>query len=383
MTSGTPLRTRSEILLCPGPVLLSPGVKAALAQSEIGHRDARFSQLVARLRRNAARMLGAGDEHSVVFISGPATSGIEAVCASLFASDATVVVPVNGTFGNRIVEILRVHGIPCTPVEFGFGEPFDLARIEAAIESGRPGDVAVIAMTHHETSAGLVNPVAEVCALARRRGLRTFVDATSSAGAEDLDVTRDAIDVCVTSSGKCLHGVPGIALVCVRREWLDERAGSPPRTFSLDLRRYHEQLEANSQTPFTPAVPAFVALDRALDELLENGGVAERRRQYQRRRAMLAAGLARLGLPLLHLPAGSEACSIMTVGVPGSLSFEVLYATLRERGYIVYGTKAPLAPRWFQLAVMGDLTDSDLAGFLAVLESLLSGPSTQYRAATA
>ncbi|NJD30963.1 MAG: hypothetical protein FIB04_03675 [Gammaproteobacteria bacterium] len=130
-------------------------------------------------------------------------------------------------------------------------------------------------------------------------------------------------------------------------------------------------------------MPAFVALDRALDELLENGGVAERRRQYQRRRAMLAAGLARLGLPLLHLPAGSEACSIMTVGVPGSLSFEVLYATLRERGYIVYGTKAPLAPRWFQLAVMGDLTDSDLAGFLAVLESLLSGPSTQYRAATA
>jgi 2-aminoethylphosphonate-pyruvate transaminase len=380
---GTSLRGRAEILLCPGPVLLSPGVKAALAQCEIGHRDLRFSQLVARLRRNSATMLGACEDHSVIFISGSATSGIEAVCASLFDEDATVLVPVNGTFGDRIVEILKVHGIRCIPIEFGFGQPFDLARIEAVIAAEGQAGRAVIAMTHHETSSGLVNPAAEVCALARRHGLRTFVDATSSAGAEDLDVTRDAIDVCVTSSGKCLHGVPGIALVCVRREWLEARAGSRPRTFSLDLRRYHDQLEANAQTPFTPAVPAFVALDRAIEELLEHGGVAERRRLYLRRRAFLAAGLSRLGLPLLGLPAGSQACSILTVGVPESLGFEALYARMRERGYIIYGTKAPLAPRYFQLSVMGDLSEADLAGFLTVLESLLSGPATQYRAATA
>ena len=383
MTPATGVRTPNDVLLCPGPVLLSPGVKAALERCEIGHRDARFSELVARLRRNCARVLGAGPDHSVIFISGPATSGIESVCASLFAEDATVLVPVNGTFGQRIVDILRVHGIRCVPVEFGFGQPFDLARIETAVAAEAGPGRAVIAMTHHETSSGLVNPVAKICAIARRHGLRTFVDATSSAGAEDLDVTRDAIDVCVTSSGKCLHGVPGIALVCVRRDWLQARAGSRPRTFSLDLRRYHEQLEANSQTPFTPAVPAFVALDRAIEELIERGGVAERRRQYLRRRAFLAAGLGRLGLPLLGLPEGSEACYILTVGVPESLGFGALYSKMRDRGYVIYGTKEPLAPRYFQLSVMGELTEAHLAGFLAVLESLLTDPATQYRAATA
>jgi 2-aminoethylphosphonate-pyruvate transaminase len=383
MTPATGLRAPGDVLLCPGPVLLSPGVKSALARCEIGHRDASFSDLVARLRRNCARVLGAGPDHSVIFISGPATSGIESVCASLFAEDATVLVPVNGTFGQRIIDILRVHGIRCVPVEFGFGQPFDLARIESAIEAEAGPGLAAIALTHHETSSGLVNPVADVCAIARRHGLRTFVDATSSAGAEELDVTREGIDACVTSSGKCLHGVPGIALVCVRREWLRARAGSRPRTYSLDLRRYHDQLEANSQTPFTPAVPAFVALDRAIEELLENGGVAERARQYRRRRAYLAAGLGRLGLPLLELPAGSEACSILTVGVPQSLGFGALYSRMRERGYVIYGTKEPLAPHYFQLSVMGDLTEAHLSGFLAVLESLLSGPATQYRAATA
>jgi aspartate aminotransferase-like enzyme len=56
---------------------------------------------------------------------------------------------------------------------------------------------------------------------------------------------------------------------------------------------------------------------------------------------------------------------------------------LRERGYIIYGTKAPLAPCYFQLSVMGDLTDADLSGFLAALGSVLSGPAQQYRVATA
>lgn len=377
------VRARTDVLLCPGPVMLSPGVRKALGQCDVGHRDARFSQIVSRLRRNCATLLGAGGEHSVLFITGPATAGIEAACASLFPEAGTVVVPVNGTFGERILQILQVHGIACLPVDFGFGQPFDLARIEAALASSGATRVAAVAMTHHETSCGLVNPVAAVCEIAKRHGLRTFVDATSSAGAEDLHVTRDRIDVCVTSSGKCLHGAPGIALVCVRRDWLAERTDVRPRTFSLDLRRYHDQLELNSQTPFTPAVPAFLALDRALEELLEQGGVAERRRQYLRRRAYLAQGLTRLGLSLLRLPAGSEACSILTVTVPASLEFADLYAQMRERGYVIYGTKAPLAPRYFQLAVMGDQTDADLAGFLLALESVLSGPATQYRAATA
>ena len=376
-------RGRGDVLLCPGPVMLSPGVKRALSQSQVGHRDRSFSDLVARLRRNCATLLGAGSEHSILFVTGPATSGIEAACATLFPSGGTVVVPVNGTFGARIVEILKVHGIACTPIDFGFGQPFDLTLIEAALAAHGGGRPVFVAMTHHETSCGLVNPVSAVCEVARRHGARTFVDATSSAGVEDLDVTRDRIDACVTSSGKCLHGAPGIALVCVRREWLAARCDSQPRTFSLDLRRYHDQLEANTQTPFTPAVPIFLALDRAVEELLEQGGVAERRRQYLRRRALLAQGLASLGLPLLRLPAGSEACSILTVGVPAALGFDALYRMLRERGFVIYGTKPPLAPRYFQLSVMGDLTEADVSGFLAALGSVMSGPAQHYRAASA
>lgn len=375
-------RGRGEVLLCPGPVMLSPGVKAALSQCEIGHRDARFSRIAARLRQNCATVLGATQEYTIMFVTGPATAGIESTLATLLPQDRAVVVPVNGAFGSRLVEILETHGIPCLPVYFGFGQPYEIERIEAAIVAGSRAGVTALAMTHHETSAGILNPVGEVCALARRHGLRTFVDATSSAGAELLDVARDGVDACVTTSGKCLHGVPGVALVCARRDWLVERAGSRPRTFSLDLRRYHDQIEANAQTPFTPAVPQFVALDRAIEELLQRGGVAGRRREYRRRRSFLVAELEKLGLALLPLEPGTEASSIVTVRVPEAVGFDALYRALQERGFVIYGSKPPLAPHYFQLSVMGEIADADLSGFIEALRAVIAA-SGRLKAATA
>jgi len=381
MTNLVGTRRGPEILLCPGPVMLSPAVRAALADCAIGHRDVRFSQLMQRLRSNCRHVFRSGNEHSIVFIGGPATAAIESVCASLPARDAHVLVPVNGTFGARIAAILEVHGIPHTVLDFGFAQAFDPQRIEAALLAATDRPYTVLATTHHETSTGLLNPVSALGALARRHGLRYVVDATSSAGVEDLDVTRDGIDACITASGKCLHGAPGVGLVCVRRDWLDEAA--PTRTYSLDLRRFHAQMEANGQTPFTPPVPLIAALDRAVEELVAAGGPEERRRVYARRRSLLAAGFRRLGLSLLPLPQGDEAHSILTVTVPERVGFDALYAAMKDRGYVIYACKAPLGPRHFQVAVMGDLRDADLSGFMDALGSLLDEASARYAAASA
>ena len=232
-------------------------------------------------------------------------------------------------------------------------------------------------MTHHETSAGLLNPVEAVSALARQHGLKLIVDATSSAGVEDLDVTRDGIDACITTSGKCLHAAPGLSLVCVRRDLLEISRLIRPRSYSMGLHRFHDQMESNSQMPFTASVPLFLALDRALEELLDRG-IDERRRVYWRRRQILATGMAQLGLPLLPLPPGSEAASILTVSVPETLGFDTLYAAAKDNGYLIYACKPPLAPDYFQIAVMGELADDNLHGFLEILQSLMTAAPARY-----
>ena len=117
----------------------------------------------------------------------------------LARANGASVLPVNGSFGARIAEILNVYQIPHTVIDFGFGKPFNLDRIKAVIAEERQCGFTAVAMTNDETSAGLLNPVAAVGALARQHSLKLIVDATSSAGVEDLDVTRDGIDACITT----------------------------------------------------------------------------------------------------------------------------------------------------------------------------------------
>ncbi len=355
---------RREVLLTPGPVMLSPEVKKAMCECEISHRGPRFSKLLRRLARNCRTLLGAGG-HRIAFLSGSATLGLEAALTSILSPDARVLVLVNGTFGARLGEILATHGMSPVTLESGFGKAIYLRRVERALAATgeRPWDL--LAMAHHETSAGILNSVAAVGRLARRHGVRFFVDATSSAGVEELDLVRDGVDVCVTASGKCLHGAPGLSVVCVAPRLLakDTRAVPP---FCLDVQRHVDYLDRLSQTPFTPSVPLFTAFDRAVEELLIES-VAGRRQRYLKRRRAIVAGAGRLGQRPLPLPRGAAAASLVTLELPRGVSYDAYAAGLRARGFVVYACKPPLRASHFQVAVMGEVTDEEIARFVEAL----------------
>jgi len=359
-----PASLQREVLLTPGPVMLSPAVKQALCACEISHRGPRFSQLLRRLARNCRTLLGAGG-HRIALLSGSATLGLEAALTSVLPPHARVLVLVNGTFGARLGEILATHGMQAVTVASDFGKAFDLRRVERALAAAtdRPWDL--LAMAHHETSSGILNPLAAVGRLARRHGVSFFVDATSSAGVEDLDLGRDGVDVCVTSSGKCLHGAPGLAVVCVKPGLLAETSGAAP-PFCLNVRSHVDYLDRLSQTPFTPSVPLFTALDRAVEELLAET-VAGRRRRYLRRRRAIVAGAGRLGQRPLPLPRGAAAASLVTLELPRGIPYDVFAAGLRSRGFVVYACKPPLRERYFQVAVMGEVSAEEISRFVVAL----------------
>jgi 2-aminoethylphosphonate-pyruvate transaminase len=343
--------------------MLSPGVKQALCACEISHRDRRFKDLLRRLARNCRALLGAGG-HRIAFLSVSATLGIEAALSSVLPPGSRVLVLANGTFGARLGQILASHGILTVTLDCGFGKAIDLRRVERALADGEP-TWDLLAMVHHETSAGILNPVAAVGGMAKRRGVRFFVDATSSAGAEELDLGRDGVDVCVTSSGKGLHGVPGLAVVCVVPGLLAKDNGAAP-PFGLDVGLHVEYLDRLAQTPFTPSMPLFTALDRAVEELLAES-VAGRRRLYLRRRRAIVAGAGRLGMHPLPLPRGAAAASLVTLALPRDIPYEKLSAGLRARGFVVYGCKPPLRETHFQVAVMGELSDEVISRFVKAL----------------
>ena len=356
------------VLLNPGPVATTPRVKAAVGARDMCHREPIFTDLLDSVQRKLKVVFGADEEHEVLIVTASGTGGMESALTTFAPRGKKLLVPRNGAFGERLVEIARHHDIEVVEIGDAWGAPIDLPAIERALDADPA--VGAVAMIHHETSVGVLNPVAAVGELTRARGVPFIVDAVSSLGSEDVDVVRDKIDVCVTSANKCLHAFSGLASICVRRQAWEAVAADRPRGYYLDLRRYRAFLLERMQTPFTPAVNTLMSLNAALDELIETG-VEARRAHYARLSDRVRAGLRSLGLELLVDPERASH-SLTIVEVPAGMTYQQIYQGLKDRGFIVYESKGALAGRTFQVANMGALEGVHVDEFLAAMGRVLA-----------
>lgn len=355
-------------LFNPGPVMTSARVKAALVHHDVCHRDEDYTGVVRRLEANLRPVFGASPEHDVMLVTGSGTAAMEISIASVVPAGRRVLTVQNGFFGERLGEIATQHGVAAPPLRVPWGEPIDPAAVAAALDANP--DVAAVALIHHETSVGVLNPVAAIGKVCRARGVLLVVDAVSSLGAEDIQVERDLIDVCFASANKCLHGVAGVSFVCVGpRAWpaIEQTA---PRVYYLDLRRYRRAHAELGQTPFTPAVSAFFALETALDELREQGGALARREVYRTRNWKIRRVLTDLGFHSFT-NTGRESSTISTMRVPPFVRVDDLYDRLKERGFVIYKAKGRLAADHIQVANMGEIPDAALDAFLEAITELV------------
>lgn len=366
------------MLLNPGPVNTTATVKSALVHHDVCHRDAIFSELMVSLTSKLRRIYRGTPQHTVVAITGSGTAAMESALVSTVPPDKKILIVDNGAFGARLVEVATVHEMDIVHLRYGWGEQVVVADVEAALV--QYPQIAVVAMIHHETSVGLLNPVGEIGALCKAHDTLLIVDAVSSLGAEDIDVVRDNIDICYGSANKCLHAVSGAAFMCVAPRVWDRIAGLKPRSYYLDLRRYRRYMDELAQTPFTPAVSVYFALDAACSEFLADGHAA-RFAMYKHRNDELREGLAALGMPSFT-QLGIESHSIVTCKLPDGIAFEQLYDAVKARGIIVYGCKGILTDRFMQIANMGHLGDDSIDQFLTVLSqeiARLRAPVAQKR----
>ncbi|HXJ19759.1 MAG TPA: aminotransferase class V-fold PLP-dependent enzyme, partial [Polyangia bacterium] len=273
----------------------------------------------------------------------------------------------NGAFGERLDEIAALHGIARHTLRYPWGILADPADVARALDADP--DIAAAAVIHHETSVGVLNPIGEVGRICRARGVTSIVDAVSALGVEDIDVARDGIDICYSSANKCLHSVSGVSFLCVAPEVWPRIADIAPRVYYLDLKRHRRYLDELRQTPFTPAVSSFFALETALDELAEQGGVPARRAVYRERSLRIRRVLADLGFESFT-NTGRESHTISTFRLPAHLTVSSFYDGMKARGFIVYRAKGELAERYIQVANMGELPELVIDGFLAAVSEV-------------
>jgi len=356
---------RQYILLNPGPVNVSPRVQQALLRGDLCHREEEFSDLVVAIRAKLLRAF-APQGYTAVVLSGSGTLAVEAMVSSALPEGKKLLVINNGVYGERMLRMAEAHRIPVVELRYGWTERPHLEQIEMVLQNDPA--IGAVALVHHETTTGLLNPVTEVGAITRRAGRLLLLDAVSALGGEDLDLTRDGVDLCACTANKCVQGLPGVAFVLARTETMMAMRQVPRRSLYLHLPLHWEAQEQRS-IPFTPSVQSWYALDAALDELLEET-VAGRVRRYHAASQRLREGFTRLGLQLL-LPPQHRVNSLTSLLLPQGMTYQRLHDGLKARGFVIYEGQGKLQTDIFRVANMGYLTSDDFRRFLQALEEVL------------
>lgn len=357
------------LLLTPGPLTTTALTRAAMNR-DWGSRDHDFIALTARLRTRLAALCGAEEGYSCVPLQGSGTFAVEAMIASLVPADGHLLVAVNGAYGRRIATIAARLGLRVGTVDSPEHLPTDVAALGAALDGGRFSHLAAV---HCETTSGVLNPLAEIAAMAREHRVALLVDSMSAFGAVAIDAPGLAIEALAGSANKCLEGVPGMAFVIAREDALAAAAGRCA-SLSLDLNDQWQAFENNGQWRFTPPTHVIAALDAALDQLDAEGGVAARGARYRENCRRLVSGMRRLGFETL-LADTDQAPIIVTFRMPDwpGFAFAPFYDGLHRRGFVIYPGKVTAAES-FRIGCIGAIAPADIdaavAAVAATLESL-------------
>jgi 2-aminoethylphosphonate-pyruvate transaminase len=191
----------------------------------------------------------------------------------------------------------------------------------------------------------------------------------SAFGAVPLDMKELSIDFLISSSNKCIEGVPGFSFVIANKQALVDCKGLAD-TMVLDLHAQWEGLEKDGQFRFTPPIQVLLAFKQALNELKEEGGVAARSARYQQNFSVLKQGMKELGF-IEYLEESKQGYIINAYLYPNSTSFDfnVFYSKLNEKGFVIYPGKLSKA-NCFRIGNIGRIYPDQVGELLSAIKTV-------------
>ena len=361
----------NKLLFTPGPLNTSVEVREAM-NIDMGSRDPAFIEITQQIREQLLQLAGlhtSDTTYTAIPMQGSGTFAIEAALGSLVPRESTLLVLINGAYGQRMLEIARRLHMQVDYLEFDETEAVCPETVRDYL-SGHP-EVADVALVHCETSTGILNPLQEISHIVTQAKRRFLVDAMSSFGGLNLDLTTCPIDTLIASSNKCLQGAPGLGFAITRIDHLKMSEGRC-HSLSLDLYQQWCGLERNGQFRFTPPTHVILALHQAIEQLAEEGGIDARNQRYRKNHQLLMSGMIKLGFEAV-IDAALQSPIISTFHVPSDphFEFERFYDLLSERDCIIYPGKLSHTD-CFRIGTIGDLNDNDITTLLQSIRECLS-----------
>ncbi|MEH2065813.1 MAG: 2-aminoethylphosphonate--pyruvate transaminase [Nostoc sp.] len=355
-----------NILLNPGPVTITDRVRRALLREDLCHREPEFAEITKDITQGLANVYPeAAQEYVAVMLTGSGTCAVEAMLSSLVPDDGKALVVCNGVYGDRMATMVTRHRKALEVVTSQWHEPMNLAEVEKRLQ--QDSSITHVIAVHHETTTGRLNDVAKLGQICQSRNVALLLDCVSSFGAEAIEFAAWNLEACAATANKCLHGVPGLSFVLVKRSVFDSRPTAAGSLY-LDLYPYYKE-QVQGYSPFTQAVHIAYALQEALKELAQTGGWTARHYHYSTRQGQIRQSLQELGIKTL-LHEQDYSCVLTSFQLPLGYSYEQIHDTLKDAGFIIYAGQGGLKNAIFRIANMGDIQLNDMERLLHSLQML-------------
>ena len=339
--------------MLPGPTNVPDRVMNAMLGSIINHRSKEFSKLYQNLQSGSQFAFQTKNE--IVVLSTSGTGGVDAAVGSIVGAGDSVVVPSFGEFSSRLGDSAKYLGANVISPQSTLGKAPSLEAVEEAMRSaGRPKALFVV---YNETSTGVTwRKLKELKQVATKYGALFVVDAISVLGGDSIPVDELGIDICIAGSQKCLAAPPGAVILSFSESAKKIIAGVKPRTQTFDMLRYFKYAE-HGETPFTPSLPVFFALNEALKIIQEEGMNRRIKRHEICARAFYSAFEA-IGLRIFT---ATEDRSHTVLGVlyPQGIDDTRFRTMLSERfGILIAGGFGTMKGSMFRVGSMGMINET-------------------------
>ncbi len=348
-------------LFIPGPTHVIDEILEATAVPMIGHRSTDYSDVHGAVVPKLQKLLYT--QNRILLSTSSSTGMMEGAIRNCVKGK--VLMTDCGAFSKRWAQIAQANGKEVEVIKVPMGKAVTPEMVDEKLAQD---SFDAVCITHNETSTGVMNPLKETAAVAKKYpGVLVLVDAVSSMSGAEIRVDDWGLDVVLAGTQKCFALPPGLCVVSVSQAAMDRSAEVTNKGYYFDFVVLDKKGQVN-QTPATPVFSLINALNVQMDRILAEG--IETRFARHAEMAAFVQNWANKHFAVY----GDEAYlspTVTNVHNTRGISVADLNKELGKRGAMISNGYGSLKETCFRIAHMGDLQMEDLVWLTGQIEEIL------------
>ncbi|XP_043984549.1 alanine--glyoxylate and serine--pyruvate aminotransferase a [Gambusia affinis] len=339
----------------PGPSNVPRRILEAGAKPVIGHMHPEIFEIMSDIK-SGIQYLFQTQNRTTFAVSGTGHTAMECAIFNTVESGETVLVAVNGIWGERAADVGERVGAKVKTIVAPPGGYLTNAEIEKALSEHRP---VLFFLAHGESSTGVLHPLDGIGDLCHKYNCLFLVDSVASIGGTPLCMDQQGIDILYTGSQKVLNAPPGTAPIS-----FSERAcqkvfsrTTKPVSFFLDLSWLSNYWGCDDKPAriyhHTAPVTALYSLRESL-AVLADEGLEKSWDRHQKVAEYFHAGLESLGLKLFVKEKHARLPTVTTIVAPHGYDWKEITAyIMKTHSLEISGGLGPSVGLVLRVGLMG------------------------------